>query len=45
MLENAGKEFEVVAEIYGKDKMAWEKEIATTFDVLPPQEEIEKEKI
>ncbi|KAK3115381.1 hypothetical protein LTR53_005328 [Teratosphaeriaceae sp. CCFEE 6253] len=31
-----GRGFDVGAEIYGKDKMKWEKEIATTFDTLPP---------
>ncbi|KAK4983817.1 hypothetical protein LTR66_002696 [Elasticomyces elasticus] len=36
LLPEARKKFEVGAEIFGKDKMSWEKEIATTFDVLPP---------
>lgn len=31
------KDFPVGAEIYGKDKLSWEKEVAHTFDVLPPQ--------
>ncbi|KAK0251070.1 hypothetical protein LTR91_005727 [Friedmanniomyces endolithicus] len=36
LLAEARKNFDVGAEIYGKDKMKWEKEIAHTFDVLPP---------
>lgn len=32
-----GKEFDPAAEIYGKDRLAWEKEVAATFDVLPPE--------
>jgi hypothetical protein len=36
VLLDQGKEFEAAAEIYGKDKMSWEKEVAHTFDVLPP---------
>jgi len=36
LLAQARKEFDVGAEIYGKDKMKWEKEVATTFDALPP---------
>jgi hypothetical protein len=36
MLPKARAEFDVAAEIYGKDKMKWEKEVATTFDVMPP---------
>lgn len=35
-LADARKKWEVGAEIFGKDKMTWEKEVATTFDVLPP---------
>lgn len=31
-----GKEFEPAAEIYGKDKLSWEKEVAHTFELLPP---------
>jgi len=31
-----GKDFDPAAEIYGKDKLKWEKEVATTFAVLPP---------
>jgi len=37
VLLEKGKEFDAAAEIYGKDKMSWEKEVATTFPVLPPQ--------
>lgn len=37
VLLEQGPEFEAAAEIYGKDKMKWEKEVATTFPVLPPQ--------
>lgn len=36
LLPEARKKFEVGAEIYGKDKMTWEKEIAHTFETLPP---------
>ncbi|KAK5122648.1 hypothetical protein LTR85_003911 [Meristemomyces frigidus] len=36
LLPEARKKFDVGAEIYGKDKMTWEKEIATTFETLPP---------
>jgi len=32
-----GNNFDPAAEIYGKDKMKWEKEVAHTFEVLPPQ--------
>ena len=35
-LAEGRKNFDVGAEIYGKDKMKWEKEVATTFDTLPP---------
>ena len=37
VLLEKGPEFDAAAEIYGKDKMKWEKEVATTFPVLPPQ--------
>jgi hypothetical protein len=37
VLLQKGTEFDPVAEIYGKDKMKWEKEIAHTFEVTPPQ--------
>jgi hypothetical protein len=36
-LLSEGKNFGPHAEIYGKDRLSWEKEVATTFDVLPPQ--------
>ncbi|GAB7361830.1 hypothetical protein MBLNU230_g1872t1 [Neophaeotheca triangularis] len=36
LLPEGRKKLEVGAEIFGKDKMHWEKEIATTFEVLPP---------
>ena len=36
LLAEARKNFDVGAEIYGKDKLKWEKEIATTFETLPP---------
>ena len=36
VLPEGRKKFPVGAEIYGKDKLGWEKEIAQTFDVLPP---------
>lgn len=35
-LLNKGHEFPVVAEIFGKDKWGWEKEVAQTFETLPP---------
>ncbi|KAF2491950.1 hypothetical protein BU16DRAFT_467365 [Lophium mytilinum] len=28
----------VAAEIFGKAKMSWEKEVATTFETMPPEE-------
>ena len=37
LLAEGRKSFPVGAEIFGKDKMSWEKEIAHTFDTLPPQ--------
>ena len=37
LLAEGRKSFPVVAEIFGKDKMSWEKEVAHTFPVLPPQ--------
>jgi len=37
LLAEGRKSFPVGAEIFGKDKMSWEKEVATTFEVLPPQ--------
>ena len=36
ILLDGGKGLDVGAEIYGKAKLSWEKEIATTFDTLPP---------
>ncbi|KAF1990287.1 hypothetical protein K402DRAFT_460393 [Aulographum hederae CBS 113979] len=36
LLGDDGKKFDPGAEIYGKAKMAWEKEVATTFELLPP---------
>jgi len=35
VLLNGGKELPVSAEIFGKDKMSWEKEVAKTFKVMP----------
>lgn len=32
-----GKDFKPSAEIFGKAKMSWEPEVATTFDTMPPQ--------
>lgn len=37
VLLDQGKGFEPGAEIYGKEKMNWEKEVAETFPHLPPQ--------
>ena len=36
LLKEGRDKFDVGAEIYGKAKMKWEKEIATTFETLPP---------
>ena len=36
LLQEGREKFPVGAEIYGKAKLSWEKEIATTFDTLPP---------
>ena len=36
LLTEGRKNFKVGAEIYGKAKMDWEKEVAQTFDTLPP---------
>jgi len=36
MLLDQGASFEPHAEIYGKAKMPWEKEVANTFAVMPP---------
>ena len=36
LLPEGRKNFGVGAEIYGKAKLGWEKEIAQTFETLPP---------
>jgi len=36
LLDEGVKNFKPGAEIYGKDRLPWEKEVANTFDVLPP---------
>lgn len=36
-LLDQGSSFTPGAEIYGKAKMPWEKEVAQTFETLPPQ--------
>jgi len=36
LLDRGIKEFQPVAEIFGKAKLPWEKEVATTFDTMPP---------
>lgn len=36
LIAEGRKNFDVGAEIYGKAKMSWEKEVATTFETLPP---------
>ena len=36
LLTKGRDEFGVGAEIYGKDKMKWEKEVGKTFEVMPP---------
>lgn len=35
-LVQGGRDFKPSAEIYGKARMAWEPEVATTHDTLPP---------
>jgi hypothetical protein len=35
LLEKAS-DFGAAAEVYGKDRLSWEKEVAHTFDVMPP---------
>ena len=35
ILLEGGKGLPVSAEIFGKDKLGWEKEVATTYKVLP----------
>ncbi|ORY06371.1 Mss4-like protein [Clohesyomyces aquaticus] len=36
LLEKGIKEFKPAAEIYGKARLPWEKEVAETFETLPP---------
>jgi hypothetical protein len=36
MLPEGLKEFKPAAEIFGKAKLPWEKEVAQTFETLPP---------
>jgi hypothetical protein len=36
LLEEGIKNFQPGAEIYGKDRLSWEKEVAQTFEVFPP---------
>jgi hypothetical protein len=36
LLTQAGKDFKPAAEIYGKDRLGWQKEVAHTFDTTPP---------
>ncbi|EOD48466.1 hypothetical protein GTA08_BOTSDO11609 [Neofusicoccum parvum] len=36
-LLDEGKQFKPAAEIFGKAKLSWEKEVATTFETLPPE--------
>ncbi|KAB2574579.1 putative duf636 domain protein [Lasiodiplodia theobromae] len=36
-LLDESKSFKPAAEIFGKAKLAWEKEVAQTFETLPPQ--------
>ncbi|KAI9672385.1 MAG: hypothetical protein M1817_003407 [Caeruleum heppii] len=36
ILLDGAKTFKPSAEVYGKDRMAWEPEVATTFDTMPP---------
>jgi len=36
-LLDQGNQFTPGAEIYGKVRMPWEKEVAKTFETLPPQ--------
>jgi hypothetical protein len=36
ILLEKSKDFGAAAEVYGKDRLAWEKEVAHTFDVMPP---------
>jgi len=32
-----GMDFQPAAEVYGKDRFGWEKEVANTFEILPPE--------
>ena len=36
LLEQGLKDFKPAAEVYGKDRLPWSKEVAETFDVMPP---------
>lgn len=36
ILLDSGKDFQPGAEIYGKARLPWEKEVAQTFDTMPP---------
>jgi hypothetical protein len=36
VLDKGIKDFVPVAEIFGKARLGWEKEVAQTFDTLPP---------
>jgi hypothetical protein len=36
LLTEGIKSFQPAAEIFGKAKLGWEKEVASTFDTMPP---------
>jgi len=36
LLKKGIKEFKPAAEIFGKAKLPWEKEVAQTFETMPP---------
>jgi len=36
LLDEGVKNFKPGAEIFGKDRLSWEKEVAQTFEVMPP---------
>ncbi|KAF1936578.1 hypothetical protein EJ02DRAFT_387147 [Clathrospora elynae] len=36
LLKEGIKNFQPGAEIFGKDRLSWEKEVAQTFEVMPP---------
>ena len=36
ILLDKGMGFEPAAEIFGKARLEWEKEVATTFETMPP---------